>query len=52
VLRIADAVVLDEPASRSVDFDLPAYWERSAQEFRQQLPRYYAMFRAAPDVMR
>jgi predicted DNA-binding transcriptional regulator YafY len=52
VSRIADAVVLDEPASRPVEFDLPAYWERSAQEFRQQLPRYYATFRAAPGMMR
>jgi len=34
------------------DFDLAAYWERSAAEFREKLPRYYATFLASPAVMR
>src|SRR6185369_18094692 len=28
------------------------YWDRSASEFREQLPRYYATFLANPAVMR
>jgi predicted DNA-binding transcriptional regulator YafY len=52
VSRIADPVVLDEPATPRPDFDLAAYWVRSAVEFRQQLPRYYATFRAEASVLR
>jgi predicted DNA-binding transcriptional regulator YafY len=53
VSRIADAVILEEEeAARPDDFDLAAYWERSAQEFRQQLPRYYATFLVEPPVLR
>ncbi len=52
VSRIADAVVLEEEAVRPDDFDLASYWERSAQEFRKQLPRYYATFLVEPPVLR
>jgi predicted DNA-binding transcriptional regulator YafY len=31
---------------------LSAHWERSAAEFREKLPRYYAIFLAHPSVMR
>jgi predicted DNA-binding transcriptional regulator YafY len=52
VSRIADVVALDEEATRPDDFDLASYWERSAQEFRKQLPRYYATFLAEPSILR
>ncbi len=52
VSRIHDPVILDDPCRRPADFDLGSYWDRSAAEFRQQLPRYYATFRADPSVMR
>lgn len=29
-----------------------AYWEHSAAEFREKLPRYYATFRASQGVMK
>jgi predicted DNA-binding transcriptional regulator YafY len=52
VSRVQDAALLDEAAAVPADFDLPAYWERSAIAFREQLPRYYATFLADPAVMR
>ena len=52
VSRIGEVSILDEPAARPPDFDLSSYWERSAVEFREKLPRYYATFLASPGVMR
>ncbi len=52
VSRIGQAALLDEAATRPTGFDLAAYWERSAAEFRAKLPRYYAAFLASPAVMR
>ena len=52
VSRMREPVILDEPASRPAQFDLADYWERSAAEFREKLPRYYATFLAEPTVMR
>ena len=40
------------PATRPPGFDLGAYWEHSAAEFREKLPRYYATFRASQGVMK
>ncbi|HTT64099.1 MAG TPA: YafY family protein [Bryobacteraceae bacterium] len=51
VSRIRDPAILEQPAARPAGFDLAAYWERSAAEFRDKLPRYYAAFRASPTVM-
>src|SRR5262249_42600545 len=51
VSRIADPAILEE-AAQIEGFDLASYWERSAAEFREQLPRYYATFLADPSVMR
>jgi predicted DNA-binding transcriptional regulator YafY len=45
------AETLDQPASRPADFDIAAYWERSATEFREKLPQYHAVFLAKPSVM-
>jgi predicted DNA-binding transcriptional regulator YafY len=52
VSRMREAAMLDQPAARPPDFDLAAYWDRSATEFREQLPRYYATFLVNPAVMR
>jgi predicted DNA-binding transcriptional regulator YafY len=51
VSRMREVAILDQPASGIAGFDLPAYWERSAAEFRDKLPRYYATFLASPAVM-
>jgi predicted DNA-binding transcriptional regulator YafY len=52
VSRIAEPVILAGAATAPEDFDLAAYWGRSAEEFRKQLPRYYATFRVEPPVLR
>jgi predicted DNA-binding transcriptional regulator YafY len=52
VSRMREINVLEQPSSRPADFDLAAYWERSATEFREALPRFYAAFRVNPSVMR
>ncbi len=52
VSRISGAVILEQRIKRPAKFDLAAYWDRSAIEFRQKLPRYYATFLASPSVMR
>jgi predicted DNA-binding transcriptional regulator YafY len=52
VSRIREVTTLDESSSRPPGFDLTTYWESSAAAFREQLPRYYASFRANPDIMR
>jgi predicted DNA-binding transcriptional regulator YafY len=43
---------LEDRATPIEGFDLAAWWERSASEFRANLPRYHAVFLAAPSVMR
>jgi predicted DNA-binding transcriptional regulator YafY len=52
VSRMGEAIVLDQPAIRPAEFDLAAYWEDSAAEFREKLQRYYATFLANPAVLR
>jgi predicted DNA-binding transcriptional regulator YafY len=51
VSRMRQAETLDRPANRPADFDIAAYWERSATEFREKLPQYHAVFLAKPSVM-
>jgi predicted DNA-binding transcriptional regulator YafY len=52
VSRIREATALDAAATYPADFDLAAYWDRSAAEFRERLPRYYATFLAKASAMR
>ena len=52
VSRIREAAVLDADGACPPDFDLAAHWERSASEFREKLPRYYASFMVHSSVMR
>jgi predicted DNA-binding transcriptional regulator YafY len=52
VSRIRDAAVDEQESVVPDNFDLAAYWESSSAEFRERLPRYYATFLVAPEVMR
>ena len=52
VSRIREAEALERSSAGPPEFDLAAYWDRSAAEFREKLPRYYATFLARPEVMR
>ena len=52
VSRISQAVILDKPSARPGEFDLASYWERSATEFREKLPRFHATFLVSPPAMR
>ena len=51
VSRIRAAQILDEPTERPHAFDLAAYWEASANRFRDHLPRYDATFLVSQAVM-
>ena len=48
VSRIEEAAVLDVPSERPANFDLEAHWKTSTDEFRENMPRYYATLRLAP----
>jgi predicted DNA-binding transcriptional regulator YafY len=52
VSRISQAAILDRRVDPLREFDLAAYWQQSASEFREKLPRYYATFLANPSIMR
>lgn len=52
VSRMREAAILEQPAAHLAGFDLAAYWENSASEFRDKLPRYYATFVADRAVMK
>jgi predicted DNA-binding transcriptional regulator YafY len=52
VSRIREAMLDEQPSNVPANFDLAAYWESSTAEFRERLPRYYALFLVAPSVMR
>jgi predicted DNA-binding transcriptional regulator YafY len=52
VSRMREAAVLEQPSVSPAGFDLAQYWARSAEEFREKLPRYYATLLAANEVMR
>jgi predicted DNA-binding transcriptional regulator YafY len=45
VSRIRDAAILDESFTRPPDFDLAAFWQRSAETFRERLPRFHVVAR-------
>jgi predicted DNA-binding transcriptional regulator YafY len=51
VSRVREAEVLDEPCARPPDFDLAAFWERSAASFTANLPRYPATVRVEADLV-
>ena len=51
VSRVVSAKMLDASFIRPADFDLAAFWEKSAAEFRAQLPRYRARVRVRQEVV-
>ena len=50
VSRIEGLELTDDLYTRPADFDLAAYWERSKETFRENLPRYPVTVRARLDV--
>jgi predicted DNA-binding transcriptional regulator YafY len=50
--RVIDARLLDEPVNRPDDFDLASFWEGSKSDFVAQLPRYHAVVRVDPAIVR
>jgi predicted DNA-binding transcriptional regulator YafY len=51
VSRIEAAEMLDAPCVRPIEFDLAAFWEQSAAEFRAHLPRYRARVRVRQEIV-
>jgi predicted DNA-binding transcriptional regulator YafY len=51
VARVQHAELIGEPCARPPDFDLAAYWQRSAVEFKANLPRYTATLRVHPAIL-
>lgn len=51
VSRIESAEILDETAARPHDFDLAAFWEKSSELFRTQMPRYHVRARARREIV-
>ena len=51
VSRINNAEALDEHYVRPADFDLAAFWEESAAQFRANLPRYQTTVRVRPEII-
>ena len=52
VSRIRTPEALDRAANSPADFDIAAYWERSASEFREKLPQFRALYLVKPSVVR
>jgi predicted DNA-binding transcriptional regulator YafY len=51
VARVQSAELTGEPFTRPPDFDLATYWESSASQFTNTLPRYDASLRVAPEAL-
>ncbi|HEX6479597.1 MAG TPA: YafY family protein [Ktedonobacteraceae bacterium] len=51
VSRIQNARITDEACVRPSNFDLAAYWEQSASDFKANLPRYPATVRVDPAIL-
>lgn len=51
VSRVESVEVSDEPCARPPGFDLAAYWERSAAEYRAHPPNYRARVRARREIV-
>jgi predicted DNA-binding transcriptional regulator YafY len=50
VSRIQEISQLEEPCVRPPGFDLAAYWEQAATEFKANLPRFPAVVRVSPPL--
>ncbi len=51
VSRIQEAELTDDVFQRPPGFDLAGFWEQSATQFREHLPRYQAQVRVRPDIL-
>ena len=51
VSRVRGLKVLDEPCVRPPEFDLAAFWEQSAAEYRAHLPHYRARVRVRREIV-
>lgn len=51
VSRIVDAELTGDVFQRPPDFNLAVFWEQSAAQFREHLPRYQAQVRVRPDIL-
>lgn len=51
ISRVQSASVTEQPCVRPENFDLAAYWAQSMADFKQTLPDYAVMVRAAPEVV-
>lgn len=51
VSRIQSASITEEMCVRPSNFDLAAYWEQSASDFKANLPRYPATVRVDPAIL-
>ena len=51
VSRVREATILDESFVRPADFDLERFWKSSAASFKERLPRFNVVIRAAPPVV-
>src|SRR5439155_17198863 len=47
VSRVREVTILEERFARPEDFDLEQFWESSSLRFKDRLPRYGAVIRAA-----
>ncbi len=50
VSRIEEAAALDVPTERPPNFDLESHWKSSTDAFRENLPRFHATLRLAPNA--
>jgi len=51
VSRVQEATILEETFIRPADFDLERFWEESSARFKDRLPRFNVVIRAAPPVV-
>jgi predicted DNA-binding transcriptional regulator YafY len=51
VSRVRGVEMLAEPCRRPPDFDLAAFWEQSAAEYRAHLPGYRALVRVRREIV-
>lgn len=51
VSRVQSVVLTDDLCVRPPNFDLAAFWEQSAAEFKANLPRYPVLLRVVPQAL-
>jgi predicted DNA-binding transcriptional regulator YafY len=51
VSRVRETTILDASFARPADFDLESFWKSSAANFKERMPRFSVVIRAAPPVV-